>query len=113
MKLVSNDPQLVTENLWAVEMDATKRALEFMSSINEIFKSMFKKSAGVEIDLFNDMVMPNLDEIFFCRTVLEEWQSGRWDVIIADTPPSGQALRALTMPDIIGAWLNRILALEA
>ena len=109
---LSNDPKPITENLWAVEMDATKRALEFMNSVNEIFKSMFKKSAGVEIDLFNDMVMPGLDEIFFCRTVLEEWDSGRWDVIIADTPPSGQALRALTTPDIIGAWLNRILALK-
>ena len=67
---LSNDPKPITENLWAVEMDATKRALEFMNSVNEIFKSMFKKSAGVEIDLFNDMVMPGLDEIFFCRTVL-------------------------------------------
>jgi len=109
---LSNDPKSVCKNLWAVEMDATTRALEFMDSINDIFKSMFKKSAGVEIDLFNDMVMPGLDEIFFCRTVLEEWESGRWDVIIADTPPSGQALRALTTPDIIGAWLNRILALK-
>jgi len=109
---LDNTPRQVAPNLWALEMNATERALGFMNILNDQFKAIFKKSAGVEVDLFNDMVMPGMDEIFFCRTVLEEYDSGKWDLIIADTPPSGQALRALTTPEILDAWLGRILALK-
>jgi len=109
---LSNESKLVSTNLWAMEMDATKRALVFMNSLNDAFKTIFKKGVGLEVDLFNDMILPGLDEIFFCQTVLQEFDSGNWDVIIADTPPSGQALRALTTPDIMEAWLSRVLALK-
>jgi len=109
---LSNEEREVVPNLWALEMDATQRALSFMNSLNEAFKTIFKKGVGVDVDLFNDMILPGLDEIFFCQTVLEEFESGKWDVIIADTPPSGQALRALTTPDILDAWLSRVLALK-
>jgi len=109
---LSNEEKEVMPNLWALEMDATQRAMKFMNSLNEAFKTIFKKGVGIDVDLFNDMLMPGLDEIFFCQTVLEEFESGKWDVIIADTPPSGQALRALTTPDIINAWLSRVLALK-
>ncbi len=111
-KTLGNEPIAVANRLWALEIDATKRALDFMNALNDVFKSIFKKSAGVDIDLFNDMILPGLDEIFFCETVLAEWDSGKWDVIIADTPPSGQALRALTTPDILDAWLSRVIALK-
>jgi arsenite-transporting ATPase len=109
---LSDTEKEVVPNLWALEMDATHRALTFMNSLNEAFKAIFKKGVGVDVDLFNDMIFPGLDEIFFCQTVLEEFDSGKWDVIIADTPPSGQALRALTTPDIVGAWLSRVIALK-
>ena len=109
---LSDTEKEVIPNLWALEMDATQRALTFMNSLNEAFKSIFKKGVGLDVDLFNDMIFPGLDEIFFCQTVLEEFDSGKWDVIIADTPPSGQALRALTTPDIVGAWLSRVVALK-
>jgi|TARA_R110000824_G_scaffold48736_1_gene137394 arsenite-transporting ATPase len=109
---LTNTEKEVIPNLWALEMDATQRALVFMNSLNEAFKTIFKKGVGVDVDLFNDMILPGLDEIFFCQTVLEEFESGKWDVIIADTPPSGQALRALTTPDILDAWLSRVLALK-
>jgi len=109
---LGNEPIAVANRLWALEIDATKRALDFMNALNDVFKSIFKKSAGVDIDLFHDMILPGLDEIFFCETVLSEWDSGKWDVIIADTPPSGQALRALTTPDILDAWLSRVIALK-
>ena len=107
---LSNTEKEVIPNLWALEMDATQRALLFMNSLNEAFKAIFKKGIGVDVDLFNEMILPGLDEI--CQTVLEEFESGKWDVIIADTPPSGQALRALTTPDILDAWLSRVLALK-
>ena len=109
---LGNESKIVASNLWAMEMDATKRALVFMNSLNDAFKTIFKKGVGLDVDLFNDMILPGLDEIFFCQTVLEEFDSGKWDVIIADTPPSGQALRALTTPDIMEAWLSRVLALK-
>ena len=58
---LSNDPKPITENLWAVEMDATKRALEFMNSVNEIFKSMFIKS----IRLKNFSCFLNIYSIYY------------------------------------------------
>ena len=46
---LSDTEKEVTPNLWALEMDATQRALTFMNSLNEAFKSIFKKGVGLDV----------------------------------------------------------------
>ena len=99
-------------NLFVKEIDAMDDAKEFMDSFNELMKSMLKKASTVDVDLFKDLVFPGVDEVFAMRSMLYDYRSGKWDVIVFDTAPTGHTLRALTTPDMLDAWLLRMLAMR-
>ena len=109
-----NEPTSVPSlpNLFVKEIDALSDAQEFMSSFNDLMKSMMKKSSAVDVDLFKDLVFPGIDEVFAMRSMLYDFRSGKWDMIVFDTAPTGHTLRALTMPDMLDAWLLRMLAIR-
>jgi arsenite-transporting ATPase len=99
-------------NLWVKEIDAMSDAQEFMNMVNDILKSAFKKATSLDMDLFKDLMMPGIDEVFAMKSLLDEYRSGEWDLVVFDTAPTGHTLRALTTPDFLDAWLMRILAIR-
>jgi arsenite-transporting ATPase len=109
-----NEPTSVPTlpNLFVKEIDALSDAQEFMNSFNVFMKSMLKKASSVDMDLFKDLVFPGIDEVFAMRSMLYDYRSGKWDVIVFDTAPTGHTLRALTTPDMLDAWLLRMLAMR-
>lgn len=99
-------------NLYVKEIDALSDAQEFMDSFNTLMRSMMKKASSIDMDLFKDLVFPGIDEVFAMRSMLYDYRSGDWDVIVFDTAPTGHTLRALTTPDMLDAWLMRMLAMR-
>ena len=99
-------------NLWVKEIDAVKEATEFMDMMNETMKRVLKKTTSVDMDVFKDLMMPGIDEVFAMKSLLTDVNSSKWDLIVFDTAPTGHTLRALTAPDFMDAWLLRMLALR-
>ena len=110
----SNVPKNIPKspNLWVKEIDAMADAKDFMNLMNEAMKGILKKSTSMDIDMFKDLMMPGIDEVFAMKSLLDDFQSGQWDLIVFDTAPTGHTLRALTTPDFMDAWLMRMLALR-
>ena len=80
--------------------------------MNEAMKKVLKKTASMDMDLFKDLMMPGIDEVFAMKSLLNDYKSGVWDLIVFDTAPTGHTLRALTTPDFLDAWLLRMLAIR-
>ena len=99
-------------NLWVKEIDAIEDATHFMDMMNESMRKVLKKSTSVDMDVFKDLMMPGIDEVFAMKSLLEDMKSSQWDIIVFDTAPTGHTLRALTSPDFMDAWLLRMLALR-
>ena len=99
-------------NLFVKEIDALSDAQAFMDSFNTMMRSMLKKASSIDMDLFKDLVFPGIDEVFAMRSMLYDYRSGDWDIIVFDTAPTGHTLRALTTPDMLDAWLMRMLAMR-
>jgi len=113
MKFGNSPVQVNTvPNLWVKEIDAMSDAQQFMNMVNDILKSAFKKATSIDMDLFKDLMMPGIDEVFAMKSLLDEYRSNKWDLVVFDTAPTGHTLRALTTPDFLDAWLMRILAIR-
>ncbi|MEI7994576.1 MAG: ArsA family ATPase [Methylococcaceae bacterium] len=53
-----------------------------------------------------DLAPPGLDEIMALTTIMDHLDSGRYDMIILDSAPSGHLLRLLELPELIRDWLK-------
>ncbi len=53
-----------------------------------------------------DLAPPGLDEVMALLRVIELHQSGKYDVVVLDTAPTGHLIRLLEMPTLIDQWLK-------
>lgn len=109
---LSGEPARAAENLWAVEVDATADAAEYVERIKidargsvspEVLPTvdrhleLAKSSPGTEESALFDRFV---DLISLCPT--------EYDRIVFDTAPTGHTLRLLTLPALLSAWVEGI-----
>ncbi len=102
------------DNLWAVEVDAALEAKKFMESVQEQMRKVVSPAIVAELEqqLRVAYVSPGAEEsaIFDCFVDLMEKAGGEYDAIVFDTAPTGHTLRLLTLPEVLGAWMEHLLA---
>jgi arsenite-transporting ATPase len=65
--------------------------------------------AGVEgIEAEELAVVPGLDEVFALADLADHAESGDWDVIVVDCAPTAETLRLLSLPDVLGWYVDRL-----
>ncbi len=101
MRISRNDPQKIEENLYGLEVDTIYELKKNMSGFQK-FVSTSYKNKGIDSGMATELTtQPGLDEIFALSRLLDEAQSGKWDVVVLDTSPTGNTLRLLAYPEII------------
>ena len=69
--------------------------------------------AGVEgIEAEELAVVPGLDEVFGLGDIKTYADSGEWDVIVVDCAPTAETIRLLSLPDILGWYMDRVFPIE-
>jgi arsenite-transporting ATPase len=53
-------------------------------------------------------VIPGLDEIFALSDIKSYAESGEWDVVVVDCAPTAETLRLLSLPEILGWYMDRV-----
>ncbi len=100
--------QPVSEHLWGQQLDAQERMEEAWSDIQAYLMQVFKW-AGVEgIEAEELSVIPGLDEIFSLTDIKSYADSGAWDVVVVDCAPTAETIRLLSLPDILGWYMERV-----
>ena len=65
--------------------------------------------AGVEgIEAEELAVLPGLDEVFALADMADHADSGDWDVIVVDCAPTAETIRLLSLPDVLGWYMDRL-----
>lgn len=108
---------LIAPNLWAIEIDAELEAKKYMKGIQE---KMLHVVSPVIVDEIKRQIeiaysSPGAEEaaIFDKFIELMEHLGDPYEAIIFDTAPTGHTLRLLTLPEILGAWLEHLLEKRA
>ena len=107
----------VTENLWAMEMNADQLFEDFKKSykqdIHLMFEQFLVKGMDIKFDrevmaeLFS-MAPPGLDEIMAIDRIMDLKQKNEFDIIIIDSSPTGHLLRFLELPELVRQWLKTL-----
>ncbi|WP_026571670.1 TRC40/GET3/ArsA family transport-energizing ATPase [Sediminibacillus sp. JSM 1682029] len=103
----------VTDCLTVLEIDAAKEAEAYIKSVKDNLSGLVKSNLVEEVNSQMDMAKtsPGAEEAaLFDRMVsiiLEEREN--FDQIIFDTAPTGHTVRLLSLPELMGVWMDGML----
>ncbi|MCA1053910.1 ArsA family ATPase [Rossellomorea aquimaris] len=101
------------ENLWGIEIHPEAETKQYIEGVKDNLKGMVKSSMLQEVHRQIDMAAtaPGAEEAaLFDRLVsiiLDEFKS--FDKIIFDTAPTGHTIRLLSLPELMGVWMDGML----
>ncbi len=94
-------PTQLAPRLYGLELDTRYEANRSMSGLQNHMETSYRKQ-GVAAPVASELAgQPGLDEILSLHRLLEESESGHWDVVILDTAPTGNTLRLLAYPELL------------
>ena len=111
------EPSAAGDNLWAMEIDPEADAKAYVEGIREDAESAVSKAVLPALDRHLKLAVqaPGTAEsaLFDRFTRIMEWCPQRFDRVVFDTAPSGHTLRLLTLPSMLGAWVEGLQAQRA
>ncbi|WP_257349386.1 ArsA family ATPase [Pseudalkalibacillus decolorationis] len=110
---LSGKPIALTDHLWGIEIDPDEESKRYLTGVKKNLKGLVKPKMIEEVHRQIDLAgsSPGADEAaMFDRIVsiiLDEKDS--FDLIVFDTAPTGHTIRLLTLPELMGAWIDGML----
>ncbi len=102
------DPAPVADNLWAQEVDSLREAERTWGEVRRWLSSVLNWADITDLNSEELLVFPGLEELFSLLQLLKHSRSGQFDALVVDCAPTGETLRLLAYPNVIGWWLDRI-----
>ena len=101
----------VAPGCFAQQLDAQARMESSWSEIREYLTAVFDWAGLEGIEAEELSVLPGLDEIFALSDIKSFHREGTWDVLVVDCAPTAETIRLLSLPDIIGWYMERLFPL--
>ncbi|MCW3130018.1 MAG: ArsA family ATPase [Methanophagales archaeon] len=102
-----------SDKLWAIQVDPIKEVREKYGVIQEYIVSLFKSKGLDEVLAYEIAALPNMTEFVSLLKVVEFVESNNYDVIVLDTVPSGEALKNIYLPTLLGSTATKLIKLMA
>lgn len=112
-KEIGGEITQINENLSALEIDSERETKQYLDGVKDNLKDLVKPKMKQEVYRQIDMAgsAPGADEAaLFDRMVsliLDE--GGQYDTVVFDTAPTGHTIRLLTLPELMGVWIDGML----
>jgi len=109
---VGDEPADIAPDLRALEVDVRAEIEQHWSAIQD-YMATFLAYLGMEDAVADEVaLLPGADALFLLARILREIESGEYDTVIVDCPPTAGALRLLTFSDAACGKLNKLLDVE-
>jgi arsenite-transporting ATPase len=105
------EPQKVTENLWAQEIDVRYSIERYWGAFQRFLVSLFMRGGAESVIVEEVTIIPGLEEGASLLWLNEFRVSGDYDVLVMDAAPTAETLRLLSMPEALRWWVERLLPL--
>jgi arsenite-transporting ATPase len=100
-------------NLEGLEIDPDAQVEGYLADVKQSMRQLVQPSMYHEVDKQVELARtsPGAVEAAMLERVSELMidESGRYDVVVFDTAPTGQTLRLLSLPEIMAAWTDGLL----
>ncbi|WP_078410631.1 ArsA family ATPase [Priestia abyssalis] len=112
-KSLNNQAMEVYPHLDAIEIDPTQESYNYIQTVKENIRGTVKSHMQDEVNRQIDAASssPGAEEAaLFDRIVSIILDEGdKYDTIIFDTAPTGHTIRLLTLPELMGVWIDGML----
>jgi len=109
---VGAEPTPILERLDAVEIDVNQELSSHWGTIHE-YLTRFMTFRGIDETVAEEIaILPGMEELFSLVRVKAWAESRRWDFIVIDCAPTGDTVRMLAVPEVLGFYFSRILPLQ-
>jgi arsenite/tail-anchored protein-transporting ATPase len=109
---LSNEPTMIVDKLWGLEIDTLKETEKHWGAIQEWLSGMLNWAKLDDISAEEMFIFPGMEELFSLLQIKQHSTSGEYDVIIVDCAPTGETLRLLSYPDLLKWWMDKIFPTE-
>jgi len=106
-----NDIQNVEENLDALEIDIIHEMRTRWADISRYISTLMISQGMGEITAEEMAIIPGMEMVAALFYVLSFEEEDRYDVVVMDTPPTGETLRLLSFPDMSNWYIDKVYAL--
>jgi arsenite/tail-anchored protein-transporting ATPase len=101
-------PTSISTDLYAAQVDPVAEMDSHFKTIFSYFASYFQ-AKGIDDTISYELAMlPGMTQLLCLLKIEEAVRSGEYDVIILDMPASGEALRFLYFPKLVGSLSMRL-----
>ncbi|HWQ16676.1 MAG TPA: TRC40/GET3/ArsA family transport-energizing ATPase [Sulfolobales archaeon] len=101
----------LSKNLYVLEIDADKRIKEYVDSIRQKIRDMYKIEEiprEVEDYIESAVAEPAMYESAVYDAMLDVVSQNKYDFYVFDMPPFGHGIRMVAMADILSKWVDKI-----
>jgi arsenite-transporting ATPase len=105
---LDSEPRCITGSLYGQQLDATERLEEAWGDIQSYLTDVLNWAGVQGIEAEELAVIPGLDELFSLSDLKEFAESGAWDVVVVDCGPTAETIRLLSLPDVLGWYMDRV-----
>ncbi len=110
---IGGETTKIAHNLYALEIDPEQETAQYIKSVKENIKGVVQPTMMEEVhrQLDTAKASPGTDEAALfdklISIILEE--SANFDKLIFDTAPTGHTIRLLSLPELMGIWIQGLL----
>jgi arsenite/tail-anchored protein-transporting ATPase len=94
--------------LAAQQLDARSRLEESWAAIRDYVATVLDWAGAGMVEAEELAVVPGLDELFALADIKQHATSAEHDVVIVDCGPTAETVRLLSLPDVIGWYMERV-----
>jgi arsenite-transporting ATPase len=90
------------------QLDARARLEESWGEVRQYVTTVLDWAGADAVEAEELAVVPGLDEVFALADIRAHAESGNYDLIVVDCAPTAETIRLLSLPDVLGWYMDRI-----
>jgi len=90
------------------QLDARARLEEAWGAVRQYLQAVLDWAGADAVEAEELAVIPGLDEVFALADLRAHADSGEYDLIVVDCAPTAETVRLLSLPDVLGWYMDRI-----
>jgi arsenite/tail-anchored protein-transporting ATPase len=105
---LGDDPTPIAGNLWGQQLNARIRFEDAWDDVREYMVGVLDWAGADAVEAEELAVVPGLDEVFALADIKAFATSGDYDVVVVDCAPTAETIRLLSLPDVLGWYMDRV-----
>lgn len=106
-------PTPVADGLEGLEVDINRELSANWHAVTDFFRSLTANNPQItELVAEECAVLPGMEEVFGLMRLQTVVESGDYDVVVLDAPPTGDLMKFLRLPDVVQWFMEKYHPLE-